>query len=161
MIERTGIPPLDMVKKEFPDLNVLVNAKAIIECYKEIPCNPCSTSCPFDAIFIPKDINVRPLIDFNQCTGCGVCVYNCPGLAITVRQLKDGVAIMKIPYEFTPLPKEGIKVNVLNREGKVITLGLIKKVTLREIQNKTAIIHLEIPETYVYDAMTIEVPYGS
>jgi MinD superfamily P-loop ATPase len=161
MIEKTGIPTLDMVKKEFPELSVLVKAKAIIECYKEIPCNPCSTVCPFDAIFIPEDINVRPLIDFNACTGCGICVYNCPGLAITVRQLKDGMALLKVPYEFTPLPKEGIKVPVMNREGKVITEGLIKRVTLKPNQNKTALIHLEIPEAFVYDAMTIEVPYGS
>ncbi|MFP4287175.1 MAG: NADH-quinone oxidoreductase subunit I [Candidatus Izemoplasmataceae bacterium] len=161
MIEKTGIPPLEMVKKEFPELSVLVKAKAIIECYKEIPCNPCSTVCPVDAIFIPEDINVRPLIDFDACTGCGKCVYHCPGLAITLRQLKDGKALLTIPYEFTPLPTLGTVVNVMNREGNVITKGLIKRVTLKEIHNKTALIHLEIPESFVYDAMTIEVPYGS
>ncbi|MFH5880981.1 4Fe-4S binding protein [Liberiplasma polymorphum] len=161
MIEKTGIPTIDQIKKEFPETSVLVKAKAIIECYKEIPCNPCSTSCPFDAIFIPEDINVRPLIDFDACTGCGICVYNCPGLAITVRQIKDGKVLLKVPYEFTPLPNKDEVVNVMNRAGEIITKGLITRVVLTEKQNKTALIHVEIPEEFVYDAMTIEVKHGS
>ena len=161
MLDQNGVPSKEQVLKEFPDKVVLKKPKAIIECYKGIPCNPCSTNCPFDAIFIPEDINKRPDIDFDKCTGCGVCVYNCPGLAITVRMLVDGKARLKIPYEFYPLPEKGKAVNVLNRGGEKITTGLITRVQMSDKQNKTAHITVDIDEEYYVDAMTIEVEYGS
>ena len=161
MIEKTGVPSLKQVKQEFPEKVVLKKPKAIIECYKEIPCNPCHTSCPFDAIFIPEDINVRPKIDFDKCTGCGVCVYNCPGLAIMVTQIKAGKIAMRIPYEFTPLPEINQTVNVVNRAGERITEGVVRKVQMSDKQNKTALIHIELDEKYLYEAITIEVQHGS
>ena len=160
MIEKTGAPERQDVLEQFPERIVLVKPKAIIECYKEIPCNPCSTSCPFDAIHVPEDINVRPSIDFDACTGCGICVYNCPGLAITVMQIKDHKVIMKIPYEFTPLPKVGEQRNVLDRTGAILTQGTIVKVQMSTAQEKTALIHVEIDAMYLYDAITIEVTHG-
>lgn len=160
MIEKTGIPTKKAVLEQFPERIVLVKPKAIIECYKEIPCNPCSTSCPFDAIHVPEDINVRPSIDFDACTGCGICVYNCPGLAITVMQVKNHKVIMKIPYEFTPLPKVGEHRSVLDRSGTVLTQGTIIKVQTSPKQEKTALIHVELDEAYLHDAITIEVTHG-
>lgn len=160
MIERDGVPSQAEIEACFPDRIVLKKPKAIIECYKEIPCNPCSTSCPFDAITVPEDINVRPEIDYDKCTGCGICVYNCPGLAITVRQLKDGKVKMKIPYEFSPLPEVGESLKVMNRAGERITDAIIKKVLNKDRQNKTALIEFEIEDAYLYDAMTIEVKHG-
>ncbi|TVP94718.1 MAG: 4Fe-4S ferredoxin [Acholeplasmatales bacterium] len=160
MIEKTGVPTRQDVLEQFPERIVLVKPKAIIECYKEIPCNPCSTSCPFDAIHIPEDINIRPVIDFDACTGCGICVYQCPGLAITVMQVKADKVIMKIPYEFTPLPQVGAQRNVLDRTGSVITKGTILKVQTSPVQEKTALIHIEIDSAFLYDAITIEVTHG-
>ncbi|MFW6319178.1 MAG: 4Fe-4S binding protein [Bacillota bacterium] len=160
MIEKTGVPSKNMILECFPEESVLYKPKAIIECYKEIPCNPCSTSCPFDAIFIPEDINKRPEIDFNKCTGCGICLHHCPGLAITVRQIKNDKALLKIPYEFVPYPKVGTVLKVMNRAGEHITDGIISKVQYTEKQNKTAILHLLVDKAYLYDAITVEVPYG-
>lgn len=157
MIEKTGVAPSALVKKEFPEKIVLQKPKAVIECYKDIPCNPCETSCPFDAIRVPNDINQRPVIDFEKCTGCGICVYNCPGLAINVFQLKDDKVLMKIPYEFSPLPEVGKQVNVMNRAGEKVTEGVITKVQNTKKHNKTALIHIEIPSAFLYDAITIEV----
>ena len=161
MIEKTGVASLEQVKAEFPEKVVLIKPKAIIECYKEIPCNPCHTSCPFDAIHIPEDINVRPKIDFDKCTGCGVCVYNCPGLAIMVTQIVDGKIKMRIPYEFYPLPKKGSVVNVMNRAGEVISQADVLHVAISEKQNKTALITIELPEKHLYEAITIEVYHES
>ncbi len=162
MIEKDGVAPLEMVMKEFPDdKEVLINPKAIIECYKEIPCNPCETSCPFDAIHVGEDINARPKIDFDKCTGCGICVYNCPGLAISVRQLQGDKAILKIPYEFVPRPEKGSLVNVVNRNGDVITEGSVKRVQEGKNQKQTCLLHVEIHRDFIYDAITIEVPRGS
>ncbi len=160
MIEKNGVPSKELIESCFPDQIVLEKPKAIIECYKEIPCNPCSTSCPFDAIFIPEDINVRPLIDYDKCTGCGICVYNCPGLAITVRMLKGDKVEMKIPYEFLPYPEKGEKMNVMNRSGDIITQGEVTKVHITERHNKTALVHLEVEREFLYDAMTVEVKHG-
>ena len=162
MIEKTGVAPKDLFMKEFPEnLEVLNDPKAIIECYKEIPCNPCETSCPFDAIKIGEDINKRPMIDFDKCTGCGICVYNCPGLAISVRHLKGDKAVLKVPYEFVPRPVKGAVVNVVDRAGEVITTGMITRVKDGKNQKQTALLHIEIDRDYIYDAITIEVPNGS
>ena len=161
MFESTGIPPLKLVKQEFPAEPVLEKPKAIIECYKEIPCNPCATVCPFDAIFIPKDINVRPAIDFDKCTGCGICVKHCPGLAITVRKLEGESVRLTFPYEFLSRPNQGERHNVVNRAGEVICEGVITRVTLAKDAQNTALITVLIPKEHLYDAITIEVPHGS
>ena len=161
MFERTGIPSLEMIQKEFPQPSVLEKPKAIIECYKEIPCNPCATVCPFDAIFIPEDINVRPLLDFDRCTGCGICVKHCPGLAITVRKLEGDHLKLTLPYEFTPLPRQGTRHTVLNREGKPLCEGLITRVNVAKDAQNTALITVLVPKEFLYDAITLEVPHGS
>ena len=57
MLNRDGVPSKDLVLSKFPSNEILVKSKAITECYEEIPCNPCSTVCPFDAIYIGEDIN--------------------------------------------------------------------------------------------------------
>lgn len=36
----------------------------------------CERVCPFDAIHIDKDD--LPMVDEEKCTGCGICVKNCP-----------------------------------------------------------------------------------
>lgn len=84
MLNKDGVATLEQVKSRFPKLEDLKRPKAIIECYENIACNPCSTSCPFEAITIGKDINNLPVVDFNKCTGCGICAYSCPGLAIMI-----------------------------------------------------------------------------
>jgi Pyruvate/2-oxoacid:ferredoxin oxidoreductase delta subunit len=104
MLNRDGVATKEQILSRFPSNEVLVKAKAITECYEEIPCNPCATSCPFDAIHIGEDINTKPVVDFDLCTGCGICVYSCPGLAIVTVQIVNDKARFKLPYEFRPLP---------------------------------------------------------
>ncbi|MCK5761900.1 MAG: 4Fe-4S binding protein [Candidatus Izimaplasma sp.] len=126
------------------------------ECYEEIPCNPCSTSCPFDAIYIGEDINTPPIVDFEKCTGCGICVYNCPGLAIfTVQELNPKSARFKIPYELRPLPIKGEIWTGVNRSGEIITEVLIEKVSLSKRQDKTALIQVLVPLEFINDFITI------
>ena len=160
MIDKNGVALRELFMKEFPSTEeILEKPKAIIECYKEIPCNPCETSCPFDAIEIGEDINKRPEIDFEKCTGCGICAYSCPGLAISIRELDKETkkAQLKFPYEFTPRPKEGHYVNVVDRSGEFLSEAKVIKVIDRPRQNKTALVHVEVDEQYLYDAATIEV----
>jgi Fe-S-cluster-containing hydrogenase component 2 len=160
MINQDGVATRDLVKSKFPELKVLTRPKAIIECYTEIPCNPCATSCPFDAITIGEDINQVPKIDFDKCTGCSSCIYACPGLAIMVVMIKNGKAYFKIPYEFTPLPKVGEKWLAVDRSGKILDKPcLIENVMITKKTDRTAVVTISIEQPYLYDFVTIRRPY--
>jgi len=73
----------------------------IIHCLQEIPCNPCSTSCPTKAIQMDGD----PILGFPEfkgnCIGCMQCIAICPGLAITLVDFRkdENNPIVTIPYE--------------------------------------------------------------
>lgn len=155
MLNKDGVATLDQVRSRFPALDTLSRPKAIIECYENIACNPCSTSCPFDAITIGEDINNLPVVNFDKCTGCGVCVYSCPGLAIIVSRIKDNKAQFKIPYEFLPYPKANEVWNAVNREGKVIGEATIDKVDNNDRQDKTLLVHVSVNKDLLYDFVTI------
>jgi Fe-S-cluster-containing hydrogenase component 2 len=155
MLNKTGVPTKQQVLSRFPEKSVLVKPKAIIECYEDIPCNPCSTSCPFDAIHIGEDINQQPVVNFDKCTGCGICVFNCPGLAIIVAEEKQDKAKFKIAYEFNPKPVANEVWYGVNREGEIICDALIEKVTLTNRHDKTALVSVSVDTKYMYDFVTI------
>lgn len=155
MLEKTGVASMEQVKSRFPDLELLIKPKAIIECYENIPCNPCSTSCPFDAITIGEDINNLPKLNVDKCTGCGVCVYSCPGLAIMVCEVIDDKARFKISYEFLPRPQEQEIWHAVNRNGEVIGDAYIEKVSLTKRQDKTALVNVLVDKKLIYDFVTI------
>ena len=159
MLNQTGIASLDEIKSCFPKEHLLLKPKAIIECYQEIPCNPCSTSCPYGAITIGFDINDRPKLDVDKCIGCGICVYSCPGLAITVVSVKENNAVFKIPYEFLPVPKKDEIWNAVSRSGEIITKAKIKSVLSGPKQDKTVLVTVEVAKKYLYDFITIRCPY--
>ena len=142
---------------ELADLNLpeeehLKKGAAIIECIQEIPCNPCVDACPFNAISI-ENINALPIVDYEKCVGCGKCIEVCPGLAIFVVKIINEKAIIMLPYEFLPLPKEGQKVKALDREGKEICDAVVKKVRV----GKTNVINIELPAKHAMNARNIRV----
>lgn len=160
MFEKTGIPSKEMIMKKFPPIErINKGAVAVIECYKEIPCNPCETACKFDAIKVGEDINNIPEAQFENCTGCAICLSKCPGLAIMIvdgSKSKDTVEV-KIPYEFLPLPKEGQIVKGLNREGKYITDVKVLKVLNPSSFDRTPVITIEIDRKFLYEIRNIRV----
>lgn len=159
MLKTDGIPTKKQVLSRFPNEELLDRPKAITECYEDIPCNPCSTSCPFDAIHIGEDINTPPVVDFDKCTGCGICVYSCPGLAIiTVQELEHHLRY-KIPYEFLPLPNTGDMWKAVNRNGDIIGNCIIEKVQQSKRQDKTALITVLVDKEHLYDFVTIRRPH--
>ncbi|MCK9471432.1 MAG: 4Fe-4S binding protein [Bacilli bacterium] len=155
MLNKDGVAIKEQVMSKFPSIETLVKPKAIIECYENIACNPCSTSCPFEAIAIGADINTIPVVDFDKCTGCGICAYSCPGLAIIIGRIKENKALFKIPYEFLPAPIKGEVWHAINREGKIIGEALIEKVDSNLRQDKTLLVHVEVDRNLLYDFVTI------
>ncbi len=158
MIKKTGVPDLKQIKAKFPKPELLIKPKAIVGCFQEIPCNPCSTSCPFGAITIGEDINQIPKIDFNKCTGCGICISSCPGLAIMVASIKDDKAYFKIPYELLPIPEKGDIWQGINYKGEYITDAMIENVQINKNQDRTVIITASVKKQYLYDFVTVRCP---
>lgn len=131
---------------------------AVIECVQEIPCNPCSFSCKFDAITIGDEITNLPHLDEDKCTGCGLCVANCPGLAITImdKSYSDNKAIIDFPFEYLPLPKENEEVEAVNRYGEVVCKGIIKKIKQVKAYAGTTVVSMIIPMEFADEVRSMK-----
>lgn len=157
MLEKTGIPTDDDLEKIIPDKKRLARGPVVtIECFQRIPCDPCAISCKLGAIKPFKDINDLPMVDFDKCTGCGICISSCPGLAIFVIDMNysDEKSLIKLPHEVLPLPEKGEDVYALDRAGSI--LGKVKVVRVLKIKNKTNIISLEVPKSMVMKVRSIK-----
>jgi len=158
MLERTGIPTDDDLEKVIPDKKRLAQGPVvIIECFQKIPCDPCAISCKLGAIKPFKDINDLPQVDFDKCSGCGICISSCPGLAIFVIDMNysEEKSLIKLPHEMLPLPEKGEDVYALDRAGGI--LGKAKVVRVLKIKNKTNIISLEVPKSMAMKVRSIKV----
>jgi Fe-S-cluster-containing hydrogenase component 2 len=158
MLERTGIPTDNDLEKVIPNKKRLAQGPVvIIECFQKIPCDPCAISCKLGAIKPFKDINDLPQVDFDKCTGCGICISSCPGLAIFVIDMNysEKKSLIKLPYEMLPLPEKGEDVYALDRAGSV--LAKVKVIKVLKIKNKTNIISLEVPKSLAMKVRSIKV----
>jgi len=159
-LSRTGIASPANLAGVLPDeKRKKSRAYAVIECYQQIPCDPCVHNCPFGAIKPFSDINDLPIVDFDLCTGCGQCIGRCPGLAIfTVDETRDGDrAKITLPYEFLPKPVREEMVDLLDRSGKCVGQGVVKSVLNTPKQDKTTIVTVEIHRNLVQDVRQIRV----
>lgn len=148
MLSKTGVPSVEDLAKVTPSAERLAcGPVAVIECFQQIPCNPCSTSCPRGAISSFSDINDLPEIDHDRCNGCAICVANCPGLAIFVVDESYGAdtAVVKIPYEFLPVPEVGQSVTAMDREGRAVGQAKVVRVQNSKQQDRTLVVWLEVP----------------
>jgi Fe-S-cluster-containing hydrogenase component 2 len=151
MLEKTGVPSPELIKSVTPSEERLnKGAVAVIECYQEIPCNPCTKVCPRGAIKPMKDINERPTIDFDACNGCALCVAACPGLAISVVNTvyNEEEALIKLPWEFLPVPKKGDTVKTLDRSGEEVGLGKVVLVQDSKAFDRTKVVHVVVPKEH-------------
>jgi NADPH-dependent 2,4-dienoyl-CoA reductase/sulfur reductase-like enzyme/Fe-S-cluster-containing hydrogenase component 2/bacterioferritin-associated ferredoxin len=63
----------------------------VFHCSQEVPCNPCTSVCPVNAIRTEEDkITGLPyMVDLESCTGCASCVAVCPGLSVSLLDYRD------------------------------------------------------------------------
>ncbi len=135
--------------------------RPIIECFENIPCNPCETSCPSGAIKVPGNINSLPVVDYSKCTGCGICVAKCPGLAIFMIQedFEPGRDLVGIPYEFLPTPQNGQIVVATDENGQDLCEGKVLKIV--KTKSKTDIVYLSVPAGFGNKVRSFKIPQPS
>ena len=95
-----------------------------IDCLYGFACNPCSFACKYGAIEKSSTSTV-PKIDYDKCTGCMRCVYQCPGLAIFGYQLNKNWLFLPIEYK----AGEGEEVFLVNNNGEILGEGIIEKIS--------------------------------
>lgn len=156
MLAVDGIPSTEDLQAVLPAEGRLRQGPvAVIECFQQIPCNPCAEACPRGAIAMPGSISERPLFDETKCNGCGLCVTRCPGLAIFVvdYSFSANEALLKIPYEFAPLPASGEVVAAIDRAGKVVGAATVQRV--QQQANRTTVLWLAVEKAIAMDVRNI------
>jgi Fe-S-cluster-containing hydrogenase component 2 len=130
---------------------------ATIECLEDIPCNPCESSCKYDAIKVGEDITNLPHLYEENCVACQTCVYICPGQAIFMvdESLPDGRATVMMPYEYRPLPEKEDIVTALDRAGKELGDARVVRVRQSEKMDQTATVTIEVPVDWSMRARAI------
>lgn len=148
MLEQTGIPTAEDIARVTPSAARRRRGPvAVVECFQKIPCNPCFTACKTGAYKPFADINDLPQIDHEACNGCGVCVSHCPGLAIfIVDESGEDADVVRIPYEFLPLPQPGETVVALDRAGEAVGEATVIRVQNAPALDKTNVVWLSVPK---------------
>lgn len=130
---------------------------AIPECPQEIPCTPCKEICPTNAVLM-ENPNAIPIVDYEKCIGCSLCVQICPGLAFFMVHYIGDKARVTMPHELLPVPKVGEKVILLNRVGEEVGRGKVITVVPREkSKGDTPIITVEMPIELAWDVRAVKV----
>jgi len=160
MLIGDGIPTKDDIAKITPsDERFEKGPAAIVECFQEIPCNPCVKACKRGAITMPGDINGIPSVDASLCNGCGLCISFCPGLAIFIvdKTYSEDFALVKLPYEYVPVPQVGQHVTGLSRAGEELGSFEVIKATSGGKKNKTYTITLVVQKDLAMEVRDIRV----
>ncbi len=122
----------------------------VIRCVQEIPCDPCIHVCPKDMIKMKGDpVFGIPEVVKDECTGCTMCVAVCPGLAITLVDLRpegsDG--LVTVPLELLEAGvREGDVVSAVDMNGDPVCQATVKKVARRKVYDRTLLVTLQVPK---------------
>ncbi|MCF7886436.1 MAG: FAD-dependent oxidoreductase [Candidatus Marinimicrobia bacterium] len=136
-IDQSYHKKVEILKSEpgdvYPKQEIELKSKfqPVIHCVEEIPCNPCTSVCPNNAIQLVN--NKRNLTDvpefYGECSGCTLCVAVCPGLAITLaKKLNNKYAEIILPHEFQPNFKQGDHISLTDRQGNFLEKGKVLKI---------------------------------
>lgn len=121
----------------------------VLRCVQEIPCDPCIHICPKNVIAMKGDpVFGLPEVIKDECTGCTLCVAECPGLAISLVDLRgDGAeGLVTLPFE---LPRdavnEGDEVDAVDLDGDFVCRGWVERVAGRVRYDRTILVTLRVP----------------
>ncbi|MFP4017918.1 MAG: FAD-dependent oxidoreductase [Bacteroidales bacterium] len=120
----------------------------IIDCLYGFACNPCAFVCPFGAI-TKSSTSTAPQIDYDKCTGCMQCVYQCPGLAIFGYNPQKDWLFLPIEIE----AEENTEVFLVNNSGEKVGEGVIEKILKKP--NKTHIARVKSKNVHGDDLMEV------
>jgi sarcosine oxidase subunit alpha len=122
----------------------------VIRCVQEIPCDPCIHICPKDMIKMEGDpIFGLPRVVKDECTGCTLCVAVCPGLAITLVDLRqDGPdGMVTVPFELLDSGFEaGQQVDAVGMDGEFVSKAKIEKIARKKAYDRTLLVTLRLPK---------------
>jgi glycine/D-amino acid oxidase-like deaminating enzyme/Fe-S-cluster-containing hydrogenase component 2/bacterioferritin-associated ferredoxin/ferredoxin len=142
--------PVRIIESPFLPTEERMNAKpfVLIDCLYGFACNPCEFACPHGAITKTSTSTV-PAIDFNKCTGCFDCVFQCPGLAIFGYHIKKDWLFLPVEYSV----KENSEVFLVDNNGKKLGEGVIEKVLKKP--NKTDIVRVKAHDVHGEQLMQV------
>ncbi len=121
----------------------------VFHCYQEVPCNPCTSVCPQQAIHTENDslTGLPYFSDSEACTGCASCVAVCPGLAVTLVDYRKDPEhpLVILPYEVWREKVEvGRKVPVTDVDGAILGYYPVAKVKARKQYPGTLMVHIRV-----------------
>jgi Fe-S-cluster-containing hydrogenase component 2 len=114
----------------------------LINCLQKIPCNPCVKICPNNCINIKGDLMNIPEFSGN-CTGCSLCVAICPGLAITLIDMRidKNYPLVTLPCELNcDLILKDNKYDLTDIQGNIIGNGIIESIKENRLFKKTRLV---------------------
>lgn len=129
--------------------------KVVVECYQNIPCNPCIEACHKGAIkFQTEDIVARPNLLPDKCGGCSICLTHCPGLALFVvdPNYSETEAEVTIPYELLPLPEKDDEVVAVGKDGKSLGSAIVTSVKTSPKFDRTSVVSFKIAKDKAMNA---------
>ena len=150
-ISATGYPSEEelVASPGYPSFDRMLRGPvAVIECVQDIPCNPCEEACPSGAIKVGRPITNLPVLDEDKCTGCGLCIPSCPGLAVfNVDISKPGEeAFLQFPWEYLPAPQEGEVLDATDRSGEVVAKARVVRVRKHAKSDRTLVVEIALPK---------------
>jgi NADPH-dependent 2,4-dienoyl-CoA reductase/sulfur reductase-like enzyme/Fe-S-cluster-containing hydrogenase component 2 len=138
----------------------------VLHCSQEIPCNPCTSVCSQGAIVI-DDVDIRKVPDYIakkigvECIACEKCITICPGLAITLvdlRKEQPETALVTIPYEFDRGSIEvGDFVTVLDTTGTALGQVEVVRARIGKTTDRTVLVKVRAPREIANKIAGIEI----
>jgi NADPH-dependent 2,4-dienoyl-CoA reductase/sulfur reductase-like enzyme/Fe-S-cluster-containing hydrogenase component 2 len=121
----------------------------VFHCAQEVPCNPCSSVCPVDALKTEHDsITGLPYMsDLDKCIGCLSCVGICPGLAITIVDYRKDpeMPTVTLAYEvWRDKVEVGQIVTVTDMDGAIMGRYPVEAVRTNPKYPKTLLVQIKV-----------------